>query len=254
MEATRNRQYRLAARPVGLPKPSDWDVTDEEIPVPGPGEVVVEVEYLSLDPAMRGWMNEGRSYIPPVKIGEVMRALGIGRVIATNAPGFAEGDVVSGTFGIQLYALMKASELTKVDPRLAPLPTQLAALGMPGLTAYFGMLDVGKAVAGNTVVVSGAAGAVGATAGQIAKIQGCRVVGIAGGPEKCRWLVEELGFDAAIDYKSEKIGRRVRETAPNGIDVFFDNVGGEPLEAALSNLARHARIVLCGAVSQYNET
>jgi NADPH-dependent curcumin reductase len=254
MEAKENRQFRLAARPVGLPKDTDWEHTVEAVEPPGPGEIVVEVEYLSLDPAMRGWMNEGRSYVPPVKIGEVMRALGIGRVIASNAPELAAGDVVSGTFGIQLYARVKASDVQKVDPRLAPLPTQLGVLGMPGMTAYFGLLEVGKPVAGNTVVVSGAAGAVGAAVGQIAKIKGCRVVGIAGGAEKCKYLVDELGFDAAIDYRSEVVVRKLRETCPSGIDVFFDNVGGEILDAALANLAPHARIVICGAVSQYNAT
>ena len=254
METKQNRQYRLAARPSGLPKDTDWERTVEPIPQPADGEIVVAVIYLSLDPAMRGWMNEGRSYVPPVKIGAVMRALGIGRVIASASPAFAPGDLALGTFGIQEYAKIAAADAQKVDPRVAPLTTQLGVLGMPGMTAYFGLLDVGRPEAGNTVVVSGAAGAVGAAAGQIAKIKGCRVVGIAGGPEKCRVLVDELGFDAAIDYKSENVRRRLRETCPDGIDVFFDNVGGEILDAALVNLARHARVVICGAVSQYNAT
>jgi NADPH-dependent curcumin reductase CurA len=254
MEAKENRQFRLAARPVGLPKDSDWARTVEAVQGPEPGEIVVEAQYLSLDPAMRGWMNEGRSYIPPVKIGEVMRAGGIGRVIASAAPEYAVGDLVSGMLGIQLFARVKAADVKKVDPQVAPLTTQLAVLGMPGMTAFFGLLDVGKPKPGNTVVVSGAAGAVGAAVGQIAKIKGCRAIGIAGGAAKCRYLVDELGFDEAIDYKSEVVVRRLRETCPSGIDVFFDNVGGEILDAALANLARGARIVICGAVSQYNST
>ena len=254
MEAMQNRQFRLAARPVGLPKDSDWERTVEPVPQPGPGEIVVKVVYLSLDPAMRGWMNEGRSYIPPVKIGAVMRALGIGTVVASASPDFGAGDLALGTFGIQEYACIAAADAQKVDPRNAPLTTQLGVLGMPGMTAYFGLLDVGRPQPGDTVVVSGAAGAVGAAVGQIAKIKGCRVVGIAGGPEKCRALVDELGFDAAIDYKSEIVQRRLRETCPDGVNVYFDNVGGDVLDAALANLARGARVVICGAVSQYNAT
>jgi NADPH-dependent curcumin reductase len=254
METKENRQFRLAARPVGLPKDTDWESTVEPIPSPEPGEIVVEVIYLSLDPAMRGWMNEGRSYIPPVGIGEVMRAVGIGRVIASAAPGFAIGDYVTGAFGIQQFARIKASDVQKVDPNLAPLTTQLAVLGMPGMTAYFGLLDVGKPQPGNTVVVSGAAGAVGAAVGQIAKIKGCRAIGIAGGADKCKYLVDELGFDAAIDYKNEDVAKRLRAECPKGLDVYFDNVGGEILDAALANLARKARVVICGAVSQYNNT
>jgi NADPH-dependent curcumin reductase len=252
--ATTNRQFRLAARPVGLPKRSDWDFTSEPVAAPGEGQVLVEVLYLSLDPAMRGWMNEGRSYIPPVGIGEVMRAFGAGRVIESRHPSFAPGDHVTGTLGMQDYAALDATQLTKVDPNEAPLTAHVSALGMTGVTAYFGLLDVGKPEAGQTVVVSGAAGAVGMIVGQIAKIKGCRVVGIAGGAEKCRYLVEELGFDAAIDYKSDKVGKALREHCPRGIDVYFDNVGGEILDAALVNLARRARVVICGAISQYNNT
>jgi NADPH-dependent curcumin reductase CurA len=247
-----NHQVRLAARPVGLPKDSDWDHTEEPVTEPKDGEVLIKVKYLSLDPAMRGWMNDARSYIPPVGIGEVMRAGGAGEVIASEHPGFEPGDHVTGITGIQEYALLRGDALIKLDLGLAPLPVYLGTLGMPGMTAYFGLLDIGKPKEGDTVVVSGAAGAVGSVVGQIAKIKGCRAVGIAGGEEKCRHVVDELGFDAAIDYKSENVVKALREHCPTGIDVYFDNVGGEVLDAALACLARGARIPLCGAVSQYN--
>jgi NADPH-dependent curcumin reductase CurA len=248
-----NHQFRLAARPTGMPDSSSWDHTEEPVPEPGDGQVAVEVEYISLDPAMRGWMNEGRSYVPPVGIGEVMRAIGVGRVIGTEHPDFAEGDHVTGLFGVQEYAVLDGGGLTKLDPELAPLPVYLNALGMPGMTAYFGLLDIGKPQPGDTVVVSGAAGAVGATAGQIARIKGASAVGLAGGPEKCRLLVEEFGFDAAVDYKADDFPRSLKDACPDGVDVYFDNVGGEVLDAVLARLARGARIVICGAVSQYNE-
>lgn len=247
-----NQQVRLSARPSGLPKDSDWELTEEPVPVPGPGQFAVEIAYLSIDPAMRGWMNEGASYIEPVAIGDVMRAGAVGRVIASEHDGFKVGDHVSGVFGVQDYALSDGRGVMKVDPDLAPLTTYLGALGMTGLTAYFGLLDVGRAQEGDTVVVSGAAGAVGSVAGQIAKVKGCRVIGIAGGEEKCRWIVDELGFDAAIDYKAENVAHGLHRDAPDRIDVYFDNVGGEILDAALTRLARGARIVICGAVSQYN--
>jgi len=249
-----NHQVRLGARPSGLPVQSDWSFTEESVPTPSAGELAVEIEYISVDPAMRGWMNAGASYIDAVEIGDVMRAGAVGRASASENPDFAVGDHVYGAFGVQEHALSDGQGLVKVDPGLAPLPTYLGALGMPGLTAYFGLLDVGKLAEGDTVVVSGAAGAVGSVAGQIAKIKGARVVGIAGGAEKCRWIVEELGFDVAIDYKGEDVRRALREHAPEGVDVYFDNVGGEILDAVLTRLARGARIVICGAVSQYNAT
>lgn len=249
-----NRQFRLAARPVGLPKASDWEFVTEPARAPGEDEVLVGVEYLSLDPAMRGWMNEGKSYIAPVKIGDVMRAGGVGKVISSSAPGFAAGDFVSGSLGIQAFATVRGKDLIKIDPKLAPLPTYLNVLGMPGMTAYFGLLEVGEPKAGETVVVSGAAGAVGATVGQIAKIKGCRVVGIAGGAEKCAFLIEKLGFDAAIDYKAGDMRKALKEACPGGIDVYFDNVGGEILDACLAMINLRARIVVCGAISQYNNT
>jgi NADPH-dependent curcumin reductase CurA len=203
---------------------------------------------------MRGWMNAGASYIPPVAIGDVMRAGAIGTVSASQHPGFAVGDHVYGTFGVQEHAVSDGRGVIKIDTTVAPATTYLGALGITGLTAYFGLLDVAKIKAGDTVVVSGAAGAVGSVAGQIAKLKGCRTIGIAGGPDKCRALVDDIGFDAAIDYKSEDIRKALRLLAPDGVDVYFDNVGGEVLDAVLTRLARGARIVISGAVSQYNET
>ena len=249
-----NRQVRLAARPMGLPKPSDWKFTEEAVREPAEGELLVEVSHISLDPAMRGWMNDAKSYIRPVAIDEVMRAGGAGKVIASRHPDFKAGELVAGSFGVQKYALSDGKGVRKVDTRFAPLSTYLGALGMPGMTAYFGLLDIGKPKPGETVVVSGAAGAVGSVVGQIAKITGCRAVGIAGGADKCAYLTEKLGFDAAIDYKSEDVKAALKTHCPDGIHVYFDNVGGDILDAALSRLALHARIVICGAISQYNNT
>jgi NADPH-dependent curcumin reductase len=249
-----NHQFRLAARPVGLAKRSDWSYTEEPVRDPGNGELLVKILYISLDPAMRGWMNEGKSYIPPVGIGEVMRAGAVGRVIATKNPGFAVGDHVYGGLGVQEYAITNGMGLTKVDTRLAPLPVYLGTLGMPGMTAYFGLLEVGQPKSGETVVVSGAGGAVGTVVGQIAKIKGCRVVGIAGGSEKCQFIVKDLGFDAAIDYKSEDVKVSLKKNCPKGVDVFFDNVGGDILDSVLTLINLRARIVISGAISQYNNT
>jgi NADPH-dependent curcumin reductase len=250
-----NHQMRLAARPSGLPKESDWSMTEEPVPTPGAGEFVVAISHISLDPAMRGWMNAGASYIDPVEVDDVMRAGAVGRIVASEHPGFAVGEHVYGAFGVQEHALSDGGGVIKIDPELAPLPCYLGTLGMTGMTAYFGLFDTGRMQEGDTVVVSGAAGAVGMAVGQMAKIKGAaKVIGIAGGAEKCRWLVEELGFDAAIDYKAEDVRRALRTAAPNGVDVYFDNVGGEILDAVLTRLARGARIVICGAVSQYNST
>jgi NADPH-dependent curcumin reductase CurA len=254
VETAVNHQLRLAARPVGLPKDSDWEFTEEPVNDPGEGEVVVRVTHLSLDPAMRGWMNDARSYVPPVGLGEVMRAGGVGEVVASNHPSLSTGDQVTGLTGAQEYATVPGDALTKIDTDLAPAPVWLNTLGMPGMTAYFGLLDVGRPEPGQTVLVSGAAGAVGGAVGQIAKLRGCRAVGIAGGAEKCRHVVQELGFDAAIDYKSEALYPAVRKHCPDGVDVYFDNVGGETLDVALAQLTRGARVVLCGAISQYNAT
>jgi NADPH-dependent curcumin reductase CurA len=254
MSERSNSQIKLAARPVGLPKPTDWEYVTSTARDPLHGEALIKVLYLSLDPAMRGWMNEGRSYIPPVKIGEEMRAGGVGVVVASADPSLSPGDHVYGTLDVQEYATRKAVSLTKVDPKAAPLPVYLNVLGMPGMTAYFGLFEIGRPKPGETVVVSGAAGAVGMTVGQLAKIHGCRVVGIAGGPDKCRFVTDELGFDAAIDYKAVELGPALREACPKGIDVYFDNVGGDTLDACLARLALHARVIICGAISQYNAT
>jgi len=257
--AATNHQVRLARRPVGLPVLADWSFTAEPVAPPEPGGVLVKTLMLSLDPAMRGWMNEGKSYIAPVGIDEVMRAGGIGVVLASENPAFAIGDHVSGALGVQEYARfgprqLGRGELARIDLRIGT-PTQwLNVLGMPGMTAYFGLLDVGQPKPGETVVVSGAAGAVGQTVGQLAKIKGCRAVGIAGGPAKCEWVVRELGFDACIDYKAGPVKEGLKAHCPNGVDVYFDNVGGEILDAVLTRLSRHARIVICGAISQYNNT
>lgn len=249
-----NHQVRLASRPVGMPNRDNWSFTTEPVAEPAEGQVLVKVLYLSLDPAMRGWMNEGKSYIPPVGIGEVMRAGGIGKVIASKNRQFAVGDYVSGLSGVQEYCLTEGRGWSKVDPKLAPLTTYLNALGMPGMTAYFGLLDIGQPKPGETVVISGAAGAVGATGGQIAKKKGCRAVGIAGGKQKCDFVVDTLGFDACIDYKAGDIRDGLKQHCPNGVDVYFDNVGGDILDTVLTRINRKARIVICGAISQYNNT
>jgi NADPH-dependent curcumin reductase CurA len=232
--------------------PSDWEWREEAVPSPGSGEFLVRVRLISLDPAMRGWMNAGRSYLPPVGVGEVMRALGGGEVVVSRHPDFSAGDHVTGNFGVQDFAVSDGSGVFRVSLEVAPLPMYLSVLGVTGLTAYFGLLEIGRPHPGETVVVSAAAGAVGMVVGQIAKIKGCRVVGIAGGPEKCRFIVDDLGFDAAIDYKHEDVRAALRERCPDRVDVYFDNVGGEILDAVLTRLARHARIVICGSISQYN--
>ncbi len=257
--ATQQNQIRLRARPQGLPKSSDWELTTEAVAMPAEGGVLVKTLALSLDPAMRGWMNEGKSYIPPVGIGEVMRAGGIGKVIASANPKFAVGDVVTAGLGVQEYASfdeasIKRSGVAKIDLRMGSINQWLNVLGMPGMTGYFGLMDVGQPKAGETVVVSGAAGAVGQTVGQLAKIKGCRVVGIAGGKAKCDWVVSELGFDACIDYKGGSVRDGLKEHCPNGVDIYFDNVGGEILDHVLAKINRKARIIICGAISQYNNT
>ena len=250
--STANTQVRLARRPTGLPDDSTWDITSGEVPTPAEGEFLLQTQYVSLDPAMRGWLNEGRSYIPPVGIGEVMRAAVVGRVVTSRHDAFPEGSYVTASTGAQEWAVSDGQGAQRVDPDAAPLPTYLGTLGMTGLTAYFGLLDVGRPEAGQTVVVSGAAGATGSVAGQIAKRLGCRVVGIAGGADKCRTVVEELGFDACLDYKAGDLRAALKQAAPDRVDVYFDNVGGTVLDTVLPALARGARVVLCGAISQYN--
>jgi NADPH-dependent curcumin reductase CurA len=254
-----NHQVRLKSRPSGLPTRDVWDFTTEPVQEPQDGGVLIKTLSLSLDPAMRGWMNDAKSYIAPVGIGEVMRAGGIGEVIASKNPGFKVGDTVSCTPGVQEYSLVaggdiKRNGLFKIDLGMGSKTQWLNVLGMPGMTAYFGLMDVGVPKPGETVVVSGAAGAVGQNVGQIAKIKGCRAVGIAGGPAKCAWVVKELGFDACIDYKAGDIKAQLKEHCPKGVDIYFDNVGGDILDAVLTRLARKARVVICGAISQYNNT
>ena len=256
-----NHQIRLASRPVGLPTAANWQSTTEPVAGPAAGGLLLKTLALSLDPAMRGWMNEGKSYIPPVALGEVMRAGGVGRVIASEHPGFAVGDRVSAGFGVQQYLSLaptdfKRAGLVKIDLGLGTLTQWLNVLGMPGMTGYFGLMDVGQPKAGETLVVSGAAGAVGQTVGQVAKIRGCRVVGIAGGQAKCDWVVKELGFDACIDYKAgpSAVREGLKAHCPSGVDIYFDNVGGDILDTVLTRINRRARIVICGAISQYNNT
>ena len=258
LQALVNHQLRLASRPVGLASSQNWRFTEEPVAEPADGQVLVKTLVLSLDPAMRGWLNEGKSYIAPVGIGEVMRAGGIGRVLASKNPGFATGDLVSGLLGVQEYCLaagaLPGGRLHKIDAQLGTPAQWLNVFGMPGMTAYFGLLDVGQPKPGDTLVVSGAAGAVGQTVGQLAKIKGCRVVGIAGGAAKCGWVVKELGFDACIDYKGGSVREGLKTHCPKGVDIYFDNVGGEILDHVLARLAPKARVVICGAISQYNNT
>ncbi|MGB0840079.1 MAG: NADP-dependent oxidoreductase [Chitinophagales bacterium] len=247
-----NKQVKLARRPVGTPDENTWVMDTSPIPVAEEGQFVVQQHYISLDPAMRGWIDDRKSYLPPVGIGEVMRAGSVGVITDSKHAGFKVGEYVSGWGGVQQYALTDGQGFHKVDPNLAPLPIYIGTLGMPGMTAYFGILEVGQIKEGETVLVSGAAGAVGSIVGQIAKIKGCRVVGIAGGPKKCAYIVDELGFDAAIDYKNEHVWKGIKNTCPKGVDVYFDNVGGEILDAALAHINFKARIPICGAISQYN--
>jgi len=248
---TSNRQWRLRARPVGMVKESDFELAESAVPKPGPGEVLVRNLYLAFEPAMRGWMEDRPSYLPPVGIGEVMRGMTVGRVVESNQPGIAAGDLVSAMGGWQEW-FATGAPVNKLPPGTDPT-LALSVLGITGLTAYFGMQELGKPSAGETVVVSGAAGATGSVAGQIAKLLGCRVIGIAGGAAKCAWLTGEANFDAAIDYKREDVASRLASLAPSGIHVYFDNVGGPILEAVLGQIAERARIVLCGGISGYNE-
>ena len=255
MEPTTNRQWRLAARPEGMVGEEHFRWIEEPVARPeADGQVLVRVLYLSCDPTQRGWMARD-TYLPAVGIGEVMRSFGVGRVVESRHPHFAEGQLVQGLLGWQDYALVDASrERITPLPDDVPIEIAMSVLGVTGLTAYFGLLEVGRPVAGETVVVSGAAGATGSVAGQIARLVGCRTVGIAGGPDKCRWLVDEAGFDAAIDYRSENVARKLVKHCPDGIDIYFDNVGGEILDAALARLAFNGRVVLCGAISQYSQS
>jgi NADPH-dependent curcumin reductase CurA len=250
-----NRQCKLIARPKpGLFARQDFAIEDAPMAEPGPGEIRIKVEVVSLDPAMRGWVNESKSYVKPVGLGEVMRAYAAGIVDASNHPGFAVGDAVQGLLGVQQYAISNGKGLVKLDLSQAPIERWVGGLGMPGWTAYFGLLDVGQPKSGETVVVSAASGAVGSLVGQIAKIKGCRAVGIAGGPDKCRYVTEELGFDACVDYKSGDLAAQLAAACPNGIDVNFENVGGDILDTILLQMNVHGRIALCGLISGYTAT
>ena len=251
--STVNRRWLLARRPEGHLKDSDFEFVREAVPAPGPGEILVKVTHLSFDPTQRGWLA-GDTYIPAVKIGEVVRAAGVGEVVASNNPNFSVGAKVQGAFGWQDYCVTDGGgfwPVTPLHPGLTP-EQSLGVFGITGLTAYFGLTDIGKPKPGDVVLVSGAAGATGSVVGQIAKALGCTAIGIAGGKTKCDWVVETAGFDACIDYKSEPVARRIRELAPKGVNVVFENVGGAILDAALGNLAQRARVVLCGGISSYN--
>jgi len=255
METRINRQWRLAARPQSMVGEEHFRWVEEPAPAcTADGQVLVRTLYLSCDPTQRGWMARD-TYLPAVVIGEVMRSFGVGRVVESRHPGYAEGQLVQSQLGWQDYALLDgASARLSVVPDGVPIPIAMSVLGITGLTAYFGLLEIGRPRAGETVVVSGAAGATGSVAGQIARLKGCRVVGIAGGPDKCRWLVDEARFDAAIDYRNEDVAARLAELCPGGIDIYFDNVGGEILDAALARLALKGRVVLCGAIADYNRS
>jgi NADPH-dependent curcumin reductase CurA len=249
-----NRMVKLARRPKGMIVRDDFRLEEGAIPEPGDNQFRVKIAYVSLDPAMRGWVNDTKSYVPPVGIGETMRAYTAGIVEKSNNPAFKAGDAVQGLFGVQNYAISDGSRVVKVDPSQAPLQRWVGGLGMPGWTAYFGLLEVGQPKAGETVVVSAASGAVGSVVGQIAKIKGCHVVGIAGGPDKCRYVRDELGFDACVDYKAGNLAAELKTAAPKGIDVYFENVGGEILDAVLMQMNVFGRIPVCGLISAYNAT
>jgi hypothetical protein len=249
----RNKQITLASRPVGFPKESDFQLVESPRPEPGPGQFLVRALYLSVDPYMRPRIGGGKSYARAVEVGEVIVGRVVGQVEETHHPEFAAGTIVLGDFGWQLFALSDGTGVRKVDPTLAPISTALGILGMPGLTAYFGLLKLGKPRRDETVVVSGAAGAVGSIAGQIAKIRGCHVVGIAGSDEKVRHVTEDLGFDSAFNYKTTpNCYRKLLTLCPQGIDVYFDNVGGEITDAVIRLINVRARLVICGQISQYN--
>lgn len=247
-----NRQILLAKRPKGWPDDSIFRLVESPIPNPGDGEVLVRTVYLSVDPYMRGRMNDAKSYIPPFALSEVLTGGVVGQVEESKHPGFQKGDLVTGMMGWQDFSVVKGDHLNQVDTKLAPPSTALGVLGMPGLTAYFGLLEIGQPQQGETVVISGAAGAVGSLVGQIAKIKGCRVVGIAGSEEKVRFLKEDLGFDAVINYKTDPMKEAVTEACPDGVDVYFDNVGGEISDIVVSRINKFARIILCGQIALYN--
>jgi NADPH:quinone reductase len=252
MTANKNRQILLISRPTGMPTEENFKLIETDIPQPGEGEVLVRSLYLSVDPYMRGRMSTAKSYVAPYELNEVIAGGVVGEVVKSHNPKFATGDIVTGMLGWADYNISSGKGLSKIDPNLAPITTALGVAGMPGMTAYFGLLDIGNPQPGETVVVSGAAGAVGTVVGQIAKLKGCRVVGIAGSDEKNEYLVQELGFDVAINYKTQNVYEALKAACPNGIDVYFDNVGGEISDAVMPLLNFQARIPLCGQISLYN--
>src|SRR6266568_5993053 len=254
MQSLLNRQVLLRRRPKGEPKVSDFELAEAPVPPPGDGEFLCRTIYLSLDPYMRGRMNDAKSYAQPVELGTPMVGGAVSEVIASNNAAFPTGSFVVGPTGWQAYALSRGAGMRKLDPKAAPLSTALGVLGMPGMTAYVGLLDIGQPKPGETVVVSAAAGAVGSVVGQLAKIRECRAIGVAGSEAKCRYVVEELGFDECVNYKSDDLGTALRAVCPDGVDIYFDNVGGAVLAAVLQLINRGARIPLCGLISEYNAT
>ena len=247
-----NRSWTLANRPVGYPQESDFSITESEVEDPKNGEILVRTLYMSLDPYMRGRLRDRRSYAVPVGIGDVIVGEAVGRVVASQSDEVSVGDIVACQIGWQEYAVVPAHTARVVDPSVAPISTALGVIGMPGLTAYHGLLAVGRPRPGETVLVSAASGAVGAVVGQIAKMNGCRVIGTVGSDEKADYCTQELGFDAAVNYKTEDVFARIAELAPDGIDIYFDNVGGPVTDAAIENLALRGRVLVCGQISQYN--
>src|SRR5215471_14831176 len=252
MAAMKNKEILLVSRPRGMPTLDNFSIVDAEVPEPKDGEALLRTRFLSVDPYMRGRMRDQKSYVPPFALNEVIAGGVVAEVVESHAPAFQAGDIVTAMLGWRLYSVAKAGEIRKVDPNIAPVTTALGILGMPGLTAYFGLLDIGKPQEGETVVVSGAAGAVGMTVCQIAKIRGCRVVGIAGSDKKNRYLNDELNVDSTINYKTADIKDAMRAACPNGVDVYFDNVGGEISDAVMQLINQRARIVICGQISLYN--
>src|SRR5262245_33298072 len=250
----KNRQVLLASRPTGEPTPENFRLVETDAPRPGPGQMLLRTLYLSLDPYMRGRMNAGPSYAKPVEVGEVMEGRAVAEVAESNLPGYKTGDVVFAPTGWQEYALSEGKEARKLDPSLGPASYALGVLGMPGLTAYAGLLTVGQPMPGETVVVAASSGAVGSLVGQIAKIKGSRAVGIAGGEKKCRYVKDELGFDACLDHRDPALPERLKEACPAGIDVYFENVGGKVFDAVLPLLNTFARVPVCGLIAQYNAT
>jgi NADPH-dependent curcumin reductase CurA len=249
-----NRQILLKSRPAALPSPANFELAERPVPQPGDGEVLARTLFLSLDPYMRGRMSDARSYATPTALGGVMTGQTVSRVVTSRDPRFAEGDIVLAYAGWQDYAVLPGKTLRKIDPTIAPVSTSLGVLGMPGRTAYIGLLDIGQPKPGETVVVAAASGAVGSVVGQIAKLKGCRAVGIAGGPAKCRFVVDELGFDACVDHRDPKLHEALATACPKGIDIYFENVGGAVQQAVWPLLNDFARVPVCGLISQYSAT